>query len=99
MIDWFDIMMMPAIIHASGQVMVGGFNFKNGAESSVELFPPSATCSVPDLPEIRGGHSLSLLPGGRLVICGGMDGSFSQLDSCLSWVAGNNSWTHLYTMR
>ena len=74
--------------------------------SSVELFPlpPSDTCSIPDLPRPRAGHSLSLMSGGRLVVCGGLDEDGTtwdenNLDSCLSWVAGNDSWTPLYTMR
>ena len=64
--------------------------------SSVELFPrpPSDTCSIPDLPQIRHYSSLSILSGGRLVVCGGLG-----FDSCISWVAGNTNWTHLYTIR
>ena len=69
--------------------MVGGFG-SNGLPS-VELLHP---CFIPDLPQARSGHSLSLLSGGRLVVCGGWDGN-----SCISWVAGNTSWTHFYTMR
>ena len=78
---------------------MGGHDGSDGI-SKVELFPlpPSDTCSIPDLPQGRYGHSLSLLSGGRLVVCGGYDGS-NFLDSCVSWVAGNTSWTPLYTMR
>ena len=83
---------------APGQVVVGGYDGGYGSYlSNVELFPPSATCSIPDLPKPRSGHTLSLLSGGRMVVCGGYNGNY--LDSCLSWVAGNTSWTHLYTMR
>jgi len=76
-----------------GQLVVGGHD--GNYLSSVELFPrPSSdTCSIPELPQGRFGHSLSLLSGGRLVVCGGY-----PHDSCISWVAGNTSWTHLYTM-
>ena len=80
---------------------MGGYSDFNRL-SSVELFPhpPSDSCSIPDLPQGRFTHSLSLLSGGRLVVCGGYyyDGS-NRLDSCISWVAGNTNWTHLYTMR
>ena len=88
--------------------MVGGWDGNNSL-SSAELFPPSDACSIPDLPQPREGHSLSLLSGGTLVVCGGFedngdnednggwDGSF--LDSCNSWVAGNTSWTPFHTMR
>ena len=83
--------------------MVGGDD--NKPISSVELFPPNPRCSIPDLPQPRRGASLSLLSGGRLVVCGGRvggDGSsdrFEKFDSCISWVEGNTEWTHFYTMR
>ena len=87
------------ILHlAPGQLIIGGWN--DGILSSVELFPrpPSDACSIPDLPQGRRGHSLSLLSGGRLVVCGGHNGP-SFFDSCIYWVAGNTSWTHFTTMR
>ena len=87
------------ILHlAPGQLIVGGS--VRMALSSVELFPrPSSdACSVPELPQGRTGTSLSLLSGGRLVVCGGYDGS-NWLNSCLSWVAGNTSWTHIFTLK
>ena len=90
---------------SSGQVVIGGVGGVDevGLLSSVELFPPSNTCSIPDLPQPRTKHSLSVMSGGRvggawLVACVGFGGS-STLDSCISWVAGNESWTPLYTMR
>ena len=84
------------ISFASGQVVVGGWDGSNRL-SSVELFPPPAddTCSIPDLPDARRGNSLSLLPGGRLVVCGGDPAS----RFCISWKHGSTSWTHLYTTR
>ena len=84
---------------APGQVLVGGFD--NDILSSVELFPrPSPdACSIPDLPQARYHHSLSLLSGGRLVVCGGEDDAFTVGDSCLSWVAGQTSWTDTFNMR
>ena len=88
------------------QVLVGGDDGYDGyggnAISSVELFPRPPfpdTCFIPDLPQPRVGHSLSLLSGGRLVVCGGVDDEDNLLDSCLSWVAGNDNWNPLYTMR
>ena len=75
-----------------GQVVVGGWNGKNKNKnylSSVELITrtPSDNCSIPDLPQPRYDHSLSLLSGGRLLVCGGKDDRQNLLDSCLSWVA------------
>ena len=87
--------------HPTGQVVVGG----EGEDrlSSVELFPQptSDACFVPDLPQDqpRAAHSLSLLSGGRLVVCGGADSNGTPLSSCLSWVAGNSNWTFLFNMR
>ena len=77
--------------------MVGGYADRHYL-SSIELFPrpPSDTCSIPG--HRRGYHSLSLLSGGRLVVCGGY-GSSTYFDDCISWVAGNTSWTPLYNMR
>ena len=83
---------------APGQVIVGGHDGTNAGISKVELFPPSDACSIPDLPQPRFLHSLSLMSGGRLVVCGGRGGG-DYFDSCLSWVAGNTSWTTIFTMR
>ena len=88
-----------------GQVMIGGWDGDTLAD--VELFPRPHldTCSIPNLPQPRKDHSLSLLSGGRLVVCGGTDGSqrtlpmsLEYIDSCISWIAGNTSWTHFYNM-
>ena len=77
-------------------MLVGGYDGSSRL-SNVELFPPPASdsCFIPDLPHARADHSFSLLSGGRLVVCG----AYNYVDSCISWVAGNNSWTLLYTMR
>ena len=89
------------ISFASEQVIVGGITVQSGVGSvelsSVELFPrpPSGTCSIPDLPEPRKSHSLSLLSGGRLVVCGG----HPKDKSCVTWSSGSTSWTHFHTLR
>jgi len=79
----------------SGQLVVGGYDGSDQL-SSVEIFPPpsSDTCSIPDLPGPRNGHSLSLLSGGRLVVCGGSPSSKEK--SCITWTRGSTSWAHLY---
>ena len=61
-----DASLMPI----SGQVIVGGVD--TAILSGIELFPrpTSDACSIPDLPDPAAGHSLSLLSGGRLVVCG-----------------------------
>ena len=83
---------------ASGQVVIGGLA-DNRKLSSVEIFPqPSSdTCSIPDLPTPRTGHSLSLLSGGRLVVCGGESAPESR--SCIVWARGSTDWTHLHSLR
>jgi len=65
--------------------------------SSVEIFPPpsSDACSIPNLPRPRDSHTISLLSGGRLVLCGGDLASAEK--SCISWTRGSTSWTHLHT--
>ena len=77
--------------------MVGGYDGNH--LSSVELFlpPPSDACSIPDLPKPIAGHSISLLSGRRLVVCGGEDADGIPQSSCISWVAGDISWTTHYT--
>ena len=81
----------------AAQVLVGGLRYDSGdiPLASVEIFPPpsSSGCSIPDLPGARYHHSLSLLSGGRLVVCGG------TTSDCISWVAGNTTWTIFGTMR
>ena len=86
-------------IFASGQLVVGGYT-NNGGSSTVEIFPPpsSDTCSIPDLPGPRTGHTVSLLSGGNLVVCGGCC-SASNEKSCIVWSGGSTSWTHLHTTR
>ena len=61
---------MPVKKTISGQVIVGGVD--TAILSGIELFPrpTSDACSIPDLPDPAAGHSLSLLSGGRLVVCG-----------------------------
>ena len=79
---------------APGQVIIGGWDDTGNLES-VEVFPrpPSDACFIPNLPQARKGHSLSLLSDGSLVVCGGLD------RSCIYWVAGNTTWTPIFTTR
>ena len=78
-------------------MLVGGLRYDSGdiPLASVEIFPPpsSSGCSIPDLPGTRYHHSISLLSGERLVVCGG------TTSNCISWVAGNTTWTIFGTMR
>ena len=69
---WLIELFSEAINSASGLVLVGGNDGINRL-SSVELFPRSnsSTCSIPDLPEPRQYHTISLLSEGKLVVCGG----------------------------
>ena len=85
------------ISFASGQLIVGGSAGSKSFFSSVEIFPPPIddTCSIPNLPEANMGMSLSHLPGGKLVACGGNPIS----KACLVWTSSHTSWTHLYNMR
>ena len=86
----------------SGQVIVGGrIGFKGfNVLSSTEIFPSPHfnACSVPDMPSGRAHHTLSLLSGGRLVVCGG-EGDPEVAKSCIFWTYGSTNWTHLHTIR
>ena len=83
-------------IFASGQLVVGGYSGSH--LFSVEIFPPpNDTCSVPSLPGPRSHHSLSLLSGGRLAVCGGEP--TNEAKSCIVWTHGSTNWTHLHTTR
>lgn len=82
----------------SGTVFVGGYD--GVYLNSVELFPRVDSCSIPDLPEGRGSHTISLLSGGRLVVCGGRNDARTAVGhSCISWVEGNITWTNIFTTR
>ena len=50
----------------------GGYDDSERHLPSSEIFPSFHTCSIPDLPQPRVDHSTSLLPEGRIVVCGGM---------------------------
>ena len=65
-----ELILMPVKKTISGQVIVGGVD--TAILPGIELFPrpTSDACSIPDLPDPAAGHSLSLLSGGRLVVCG-----------------------------
>ena len=87
-------------LFASGQVVVGGDD--GHYLSSVEIFPPLSfnSCFIPDLPEPRIQHSLSLLSGGRLVVCGGLILSPQDVSrTCIVWTPGSPGWTYLHTTR
>ena len=70
---------------------MGGYDGSSGNYlSSVEIFPlPNGTCSIPDLPRPKSSPSLSLLPGRRLVVCGG--NPTSEEKSCAVWTGGSSS--------
>ena len=80
-----------------------GGNCHSEIFTSIELFPrpPSNDCHIPNKPEAqlrRERHSLSLIQGGVLVICGGYDHK-DPFDNCISWNTGNSSWAEIFKMR
>ena len=79
---------------------MGGYNGNILASVDVIPHPSSSSCTIPNLPQPRRYHSISLLSGGRVVVCGGRIGSTNyNSNSCISWGSGNDSWVPLYTMR
>ena len=100
--DYFQQVFQSRGTLSSAQVVTGGHNGEgDGRISSVELFPaPSSNdCSIPDLPDRRAYHSLSVVSRGRLVVCGGALPVYGYQDRCISWVAGDTSWSLLYSLR
>ena len=70
-----------------------------------EIFPSQACvqniCSIPDLPQGRPGHTLSILSSGSFVVCGGIGEEYffldDFLDDCLvltKFGTANASWVH-----
>ena len=96
----FEIILTPI---SGRQVVVGGW--KNRPLSSVETYPPlQEGCSIPALEEAREAPTLSILPGNRLVVCGGardynVDDGLTYLASCVSWTPGQEKWSSFATMR
>ena len=106
--------MLSCIYHLStGVLLLGGEtsdgDSTNDGDSTKELktdeiFPSQARvlknfCNIPDLAQGRHGHTLSILPSGLFVVCGG-DG---PLDTCLiltNYGPDNVSWVlHKKKMR
>ena len=95
----FEIILTPI---SGRQVVVGGRDDNFKFLSSVETYPPlQEGCSIPALEEARGEPTLSILPGNRLVVCGGRnyDDSRTTLASCVSWTPGQEKWSSFANMR
>lgn len=81
-----------------GLIVMGGTNFESGHLKTVESYPP--TCSIPDMPTARYGHTTSVLPTSppTLVVCGGSgdgDGWFSSDPvpyNCIAWRNDMAEW-------
>jgi len=78
----------------TGLIISGGFE----AETNIETFPADdANCmNIPPFPAPgRWAHTLSVIENGRqLVVCGGR----STETSCISWISGQEEWTHYATL-
>ena len=93
----FEFILTPI---SGRQVVVGGYDGNNRRLSSVETYPPlQEGCSIPALEEARGAPTLSILPGNRLVVCGGHGDRVTSLASCVSWTPGQEKWSSFATMR
>ena len=91
----FEIILTPI---SGRQVVVGGHDGNNPL-ASVETYPPlQEGCSIPALEEARYRPTLSILPGNRLVVCGGF-GYPTDLASCVSWTPGQEKWSSFANMR
>ena len=93
----FEIILTPI---SGRQVVVGGYGNLYSSLSSVETYPPlQEGCSIPALEEARYRPTLSILPGNRLVVCGGETDDYTDLASCVSWTPGQEKWSSFATMR
>ena len=94
--------------NVAGQLVVGGAPYgPDSFEQQLELFPPRDSCQIPLLPEPRYAPSLSKLPGGKFVVCGGRIHGTAEgqtfrgrdFTDCVSWTAGETTWSTAFTMR
>ena len=96
--------------NVAGQLVVGGAPYgPDSFEQKLELFPPRDSCQIPHLPEPRYAPSLSKLPGGKFVVCGGRIHGTAEgqtfrgrdFTDCVSWTAGESltTWSTAFTMR
>ena len=85
---------------------MGGLTRDGGSDlkelKTEEIFPSQACvqniCSIPDLPQGRPGHTLSILSSGWFVVCGGVGEEYSDPDNDYDYGAGNvNLTTNSYT--
>jgi N-acetylneuraminic acid mutarotase len=97
-----------AVLLPSGQVLVAGgltLHFEGEfpgtiATASVELYDPSQDTwsSVPPMLEARYGHTMTLLPSGRVIVAGGMSDSYAVLASAEAYDPATDTWTSLPPM-
>ena len=81
--------------------MSGRFREKYEGLNSVELFIPETgkTCSFPDLPGARYGHTMNMV-GDALVVCGGRGDQKESRKSCVHLSPPSSSvWTSYATTR
>ena len=81
--------------------MSGGLGEGGDVLKSVELFIPETgkTCSFPDLPANRFGHTMNMV-GDAVVVCGGRDCQSAATKSCVHLSPLSSSlWTSYAAMR
>jgi len=87
-----------------GVIMTGGTNYETGNLNTVESYPP--TCSIPNLPTVRYGHTTSLLNTSppTIVVCGGYgegSGLFTSDPApydCVAWRSGMADWSEHFDL-
>ena len=83
------------IFNLDAVLITGGYDFDNLV--SAELFLPSSglSCSLPNLPDQRGTHTVDSLG----LICGGdYDFIHNTTESCLKWRSDTGSWEKYLTL-
>jgi serine/threonine protein kinase/N-acetylneuraminic acid mutarotase len=86
-----------ATLLPGGQVLVAGGNISSRRGTylaSAERYDPSTNSWSPaaTMAGVRGGHSATLLPGGQVLVAGGLDGNIA-VASAETYDPGANRWT------
>lgn len=84
-----------SVLHDGTVLVAGGFDAKQKALASVEIWDNTAQAwhTAPPLQQARYGHSASLLGDGRVMIAGGVGSQGLPINSVELWEPGAHAWS------